>query len=177
MAAPRVNRRLAAIMAVDVVGYSGLVGEDDASAIARLLALRKSLVEPLIDRIPRPGRRVDGRRRAAGFPTRLPGFPPCRAGAPDRWLPNIRRGAEDIRGARRAADVQCPGPRGQVFEERRRLARVVMDVVGHDCFADHGLRGEADHQGKQSEHRRHLRWRFGGDIAPEAFERSLRFRR
>ena len=55
MAAPRVNRRLAAIMAVDVVGYSGLVGEDDASAIARLLTLGNSLVEPLIDRIPRPG--------------------------------------------------------------------------------------------------------------------------
>ena len=37
MAAPPVNRRLAVIMAVDLAGYSGLVGEDGASAIARLL--------------------------------------------------------------------------------------------------------------------------------------------
>jgi hypothetical protein len=43
MAAPLVNRRLVAIMAVGVVGYGGLVGEDDASAIARLLALATRL--------------------------------------------------------------------------------------------------------------------------------------
>jgi hypothetical protein len=55
-------------MAVDVVGYSGLVGENYASAIACLLALLKSLVEPLIDRIPRPVV-SDGRRRAPASQT------------------------------------------------------------------------------------------------------------
>ena len=46
--APRVERRLAAILAADVVGYSRLVGDDEAGTIARLKALRKEFIEPLI---------------------------------------------------------------------------------------------------------------------------------
>jgi TolB-like protein/class 3 adenylate cyclase/tetratricopeptide (TPR) repeat protein len=46
--APRVERKLAAILAADVVGYSRLVGADEAGTIARLRALRKELIEPLI---------------------------------------------------------------------------------------------------------------------------------
>jgi len=46
--APRAERRLAAIMAADVVGYSRLVGADEAGALARLRALRKELIEPLV---------------------------------------------------------------------------------------------------------------------------------
>jgi hypothetical protein len=46
--APRVERRLAAILAADVVGYSRLVGADDAGTIARLRALRRDFIEPLI---------------------------------------------------------------------------------------------------------------------------------
>jgi TolB-like protein/class 3 adenylate cyclase len=48
MAAPRVDRRLAAIMAVDVVGYSRLVGADEADTLARVKAHRVELAEPLI---------------------------------------------------------------------------------------------------------------------------------
>jgi TolB-like protein/class 3 adenylate cyclase/tetratricopeptide (TPR) repeat protein len=48
MAAPRVDRRLAAIMAVDVVGYSRLVGADEAGTLARVKAHRKELAEPVI---------------------------------------------------------------------------------------------------------------------------------
>ena len=48
MAAPRVDRRLAAIMAVDVVGYSRLVGADEAGTIARLKALRTEFIQPSI---------------------------------------------------------------------------------------------------------------------------------
>jgi adenylate cyclase len=48
MAAPRVDRRLAAIMAVDVVGYSRLVGADEVGTLARVRAHRVELVEPLI---------------------------------------------------------------------------------------------------------------------------------
>ena len=33
MAVPRVDRRLAAIMAVDVVGYSRLIGADEAGTL------------------------------------------------------------------------------------------------------------------------------------------------
>ena len=46
--APRVERKLAAILAADVVGYSRLVGADEAGTIARLKALRKEFIEPLI---------------------------------------------------------------------------------------------------------------------------------
>jgi adenylate cyclase len=48
MAAPRVDRRLAAIMAVDVVGYSRLVGADEVGTLARVRAHRVELVEPVI---------------------------------------------------------------------------------------------------------------------------------
>jgi adenylate cyclase len=46
--APRAERKLAAILAADVVGYSRLVGYDEAGTVARLKALRKELIEPLI---------------------------------------------------------------------------------------------------------------------------------
>jgi adenylate cyclase len=46
--APRTDRKLAAILAADVVGYSRLVGDDEAGTIARLRALRQELIEPLV---------------------------------------------------------------------------------------------------------------------------------
>ena len=42
------ERRLAAILAADVVGYSRLMGEDEAGTLARLKALRRELVQPSI---------------------------------------------------------------------------------------------------------------------------------
>jgi TolB-like protein/class 3 adenylate cyclase/Tfp pilus assembly protein PilF len=45
---PRVERKLAAILAADVVGHSRLVGADEAGTIARPRALRKEFIEPLI---------------------------------------------------------------------------------------------------------------------------------
>jgi hypothetical protein len=46
--APRIDRKLAAILAADVVGYSRLVGIDEAGTIGCLKRLRKELIEPLI---------------------------------------------------------------------------------------------------------------------------------
>lgn len=43
-------RRLAAIMAADVVGYSRLVGRDEEGTIARLKALRKEVIDPCLAR-------------------------------------------------------------------------------------------------------------------------------
>jgi adenylate cyclase len=43
-----VERRLAAILAADVVGYSRLMGEDEAGTYAALKALREESIEPLI---------------------------------------------------------------------------------------------------------------------------------
>jgi adenylate cyclase len=48
MGSDRVERRLAAILAADVVGYSRLVGIDEEGTLAALKALRKSLIDPKI---------------------------------------------------------------------------------------------------------------------------------
>src|SRR5512134_1635902 len=50
MAEQGVERRLAAIMAADVVGYSRLMEADEAATHARLKALRQELIEPAIAR-------------------------------------------------------------------------------------------------------------------------------
>ncbi len=42
------ERRLAAILAADVVGYSRLMGEDEAGTLERLKSLRKEVVQPKI---------------------------------------------------------------------------------------------------------------------------------
>jgi adenylate cyclase len=44
------KRRLAAILAADVVGYSRLVGKDDEGTLARLKLLRRDLIDPQIAR-------------------------------------------------------------------------------------------------------------------------------
>jgi adenylate cyclase len=44
----RVERRLAAILAADVAGYSRLMGADEEGVLARLKASRKSLVDPTV---------------------------------------------------------------------------------------------------------------------------------
>src|SRR5262245_45899981 len=48
MAQARVARRLAAILAADVVGYSRLMEADEAETFARLKTLRRELVEPVL---------------------------------------------------------------------------------------------------------------------------------
>jgi adenylate cyclase len=44
----RVERRLAAIMVADVVGYSSLMERDEAGTVARLTTLRDELINPLL---------------------------------------------------------------------------------------------------------------------------------
>src|SRR3954466_15364963 len=48
MAAPRIDRRLTAVLAADVVGYSRLVQRDEQGTLGRLKAHRGELVEPLV---------------------------------------------------------------------------------------------------------------------------------
>jgi len=43
-----VQRRLAAILAADVVGYSQLMGIDEIGTLARLKAHRRELVDPAV---------------------------------------------------------------------------------------------------------------------------------
>src|SRR5205823_14728279 len=44
----RVERRLTAILAADVAGYSRLMGQDEAGTLARLRAHRRELIDPKI---------------------------------------------------------------------------------------------------------------------------------
>jgi len=48
LGAERVERRLAAILAADVAGYSRLMAGDEAGTLARLKALRRELIDPEI---------------------------------------------------------------------------------------------------------------------------------
>ena len=64
MAAPEVERRMAAILVADVVGYSRLVERDEAGTLAAIKALRREVIDINIAR--HRGRIVrlmgDGRR-------------------------------------------------------------------------------------------------------------------
>jgi adenylate cyclase len=42
------TRRLAAILAADVAGYSRLIGEDEEGTLERLKAIRNELIDPKI---------------------------------------------------------------------------------------------------------------------------------
>jgi adenylate cyclase len=42
----RVERRLAAVLAADVAGYSRLMGRDEERTLAQLKTLRRTLVDP-----------------------------------------------------------------------------------------------------------------------------------
>src|SRR6516165_8272088 len=44
----RVERRLAAVLAADVAGYSRLMGTDEVGTLAALKALRREIVDPAI---------------------------------------------------------------------------------------------------------------------------------
>ena len=48
MTSDRVERRLAAVLAADVVGYSRLMGASEEGTLARLKAIRRDLVDPTI---------------------------------------------------------------------------------------------------------------------------------
>ena len=48
MAEQRVQRRLAAILAADVVGYSRLMREDETETLAQLKTLRKEVFDPRV---------------------------------------------------------------------------------------------------------------------------------
>ena len=48
MVEERVQRRLTAILAADMVGYSRLMAADEAGALARLRRLRADLIDPKI---------------------------------------------------------------------------------------------------------------------------------
>ena len=58
------TRRLAAILAADVAGYSRLMGADEEGTLERLKALRGELIDPKNRRAPWSHRQDDRRQRA-----------------------------------------------------------------------------------------------------------------
>ena len=50
-----VQRRLAAILAADVAGYSRMMGEDEEGTLAQLKTLRKEVFDRQTERLPRRG--------------------------------------------------------------------------------------------------------------------------
>ena len=71
MAEERVQRRLAAILAADVVGYSRLMGADEPGTLARLMALRRELFEPATKRFGGRIFKITGDGALAEFPSAL----------------------------------------------------------------------------------------------------------
>ena len=70
MAEERVQRRLAAILAADMVGYSRLIGADEEGTIARQKAHRAELIDPVISHPWWPHRQDYGRRPVGRVPQR-----------------------------------------------------------------------------------------------------------
>ena len=60
------ERRLAAVLAADVVGYSRLMGDDETGTLAELQRHRVGLFDPKAKQHKWPHREVDGRRHADG---------------------------------------------------------------------------------------------------------------
>jgi adenylate cyclase len=52
------SRRLAAVLALDIVGYSQMMGTDEARTLDRLLRRRKNILDPLV--IAHRGRVIKG---------------------------------------------------------------------------------------------------------------------
>jgi adenylate cyclase len=48
MPAARVERRLAAILAADIVGYSRLIEQDEAATLEAIRDLRREVIDPLL---------------------------------------------------------------------------------------------------------------------------------
>jgi class 3 adenylate cyclase len=56
---PKVERKFAAILAADVVGYSRLMGVDEEGTLARLKSYRRELIDPKIAGVSRPDGEAD----------------------------------------------------------------------------------------------------------------------
>lgn len=77
MAEERVRRKLAAILAADVVGYSRLMETDEEGTLARVKAMRKDVIDP---RIAEYGGRIfktTGDGLLAGFPSAVDALRPA----------------------------------------------------------------------------------------------------
>ncbi len=118
MDVPGPERRLAAVLAADMVGFSRLMEADEAGTLARLKTHRIELIDPAIAKKSRPHHQDDGRRHARRIPQRRRrGAVRCRNSAPDG-----------------AAQCRRPPPRWIQFRIGINLGDVIVDQ--NDIFGD-----------------------------------------
>ena len=118
MVKQKVTRKLVAILAADVVGYSRLIGQDEEGTIARLKDLREELIDPSIAR-------YDGRIVKTMGDGVLVEFPSV--------VDAVRNAVEVQRAlAKREADV--PEDRRIIFRIGVNLGDIVID--GDDILGD-----------------------------------------
>src|SRR6266481_7737258 len=112
------DRRLAALLAADVAGYSRLMGANEEDTLARLKAVRKTLVDPAI-----------ASHRGRIVKTTGDGMLVEFASAVDAV-----RSAVDVQG--RMAEHNAAGPQDQKIEFR--IGIHVGDIIfdGNDIFGD-----------------------------------------
>jgi TolB-like protein/class 3 adenylate cyclase len=113
-----VKRRLAAILAADVVGYSRLMGEDEAGTLAALKARRKNVLEPIVAR--HRGRifKLTGDGVLVEFASAV----------------NAVECAVELQQAMAAANDGCPEDRHVVLRIGINLGDVIIE--GHDLYGD-----------------------------------------
>ena len=113
-----VERRLAAILTADVVGYARLMGEDEAGTLARLKGLRSEVIDPTITRYGGRIVKLMGDGMLAEFPS----------------VVDAVRCAVEIQGA--AADRAGDLPEGQRIEFRVGINLGDVIVEGEDIYGD-----------------------------------------
>ena len=79
MAEARVERRLAAILAADIAGYSRLMGSDEEGTLAAIKACRRELIDP---KLAEHRGRIVNLRRATSRPGTLMSYPAAPASRP-----------------------------------------------------------------------------------------------
>lgn len=115
---PTVDRRLSAILAADVVGYSRLMGRDEEGTLASLKEVRANLVDPAISRFNGRIVKTTGDGLLVEFPS----------------VVDALRCAIEVQGRMTERDVDVPDDRRLQFRVGINLGDVLID--GDDIFGD-----------------------------------------
>ena len=118
MAKDKITRKLAAILAADVVGYSRLVDKDEEGTIARLKAHRKEIIDPIMARDNGRIVKTMGDGLLIEFPS----------------VVNAVRNAVDVQRAMAERNSQVPDEQRMEFRVGINLGDIIVD--GDDILGD-----------------------------------------